>query len=243
MSTTVAQLAAEIDTELDRVTADPVSVLEAGGGSATFLRGFDRRFRFTTIDISQEQLDRNNYAAEKILGDLETLDYGTRRFHLVMCWDVLEHLAAPDRALAKMLAAIPTGGVIVIKGPLPDSLKGLMTRWSPHPMHVLFYKSVLGKADAGKPGHAPFRAELKAEASPEILTQMLVNEGFVVVAQSRFITNQIIRLKEKALPAYHAFRWLSRCILALSRGRYGGFESDFYLLARRMTGARPSSTR
>ena len=70
-SSTVAQLCAEIGRELERTSSNPLSVLEAGGGSATFLRGFDREFAFTTIDISQEQLDRNSYAVEKILGDIQ----------------------------------------------------------------------------------------------------------------------------------------------------------------------------
>ena len=34
------------------------------------------------IDISPEQLERNAEAAEKLLGDLETFDFGDRRFDI-----------------------------------------------------------------------------------------------------------------------------------------------------------------
>jgi 2-polyprenyl-3-methyl-5-hydroxy-6-metoxy-1,4-benzoquinol methylase len=122
-SLTVVQLCAELARELERTSSNPLSVLEAGGGSATFLRGFDREFAFTTIDISQEQLDRNSYAVEKILGDIQAFDYGNRRFDIVMCWDVLEHLAAPESALERMASAIPAGGILVVKGPIPTFLR------------------------------------------------------------------------------------------------------------------------
>jgi methyltransferase family protein len=236
-SSTVAQLCAEITAELERMSANPVSVLEAGGGSATFLRGFDRQFEFTTIDISQEQLDRNSYAVEKIVADLQTFDYGNRQFNVVMCWDVLEHLAAPQSALAKLVSAIPAGGIVIVKGPIPTSLKGLLTRWSPHFLHVLFYKWILGKSNAGKPGHAPFRSELRLEADPDQIRTCLQAAEFEVVNESRFITNQIEMLYEKFPIGYHLFRLVSNCILFLSRGRYGGFVSDFYLIARRATGS------
>jgi hypothetical protein len=232
-SSTVAQLCAEIARELERMSSNPLSVLEAGGGSATFLRGFDREFAFTTIDISQEQLDRNSYAVEKILGDIQIFDYGNRRFDIVMCWDVLEHVAAPERALERMASAIPCGGIMVVKGPIPTSLKGLLTRWSPHALHVLFYRRILGKPDAGKPGHAPFRSELRRGSEPDHIRARLQAAGFVIVGQSSFITNQIEKLHEKFPAGYHLYRIISNCILFLSRGSYGGFVSDFYLIARR----------
>jgi hypothetical protein len=54
--------------EFERFGGKRIGVLEAGGGSASFLKGIDGVFTFTTIDISPEQLDRNDYADERILG-------------------------------------------------------------------------------------------------------------------------------------------------------------------------------
>jgi hypothetical protein len=229
----VEQLSTAIQAELDQISTDPITVLEAGGGSSTFLRGFARRLAFTTIDISQEQLNRNTYAEEKILGDVQRFEYGDRHFHVVVCWDVLEHLVAPERALSKMLAPIPIGGIVILKGPIPTSLKGLLTRWTPHLAHVFFYRWILGKSTAGLPGHAPFRTELRPDAGPDKLRQRLQAEGFVLVADIRFITNQIDILKEKLPLGYHIFRILSRVLVFASAGRYGGFHSDFCLVARR----------
>lgn len=62
-------------------------ILEVGGGSRThiLLKGA----RYTVLDISKEQLERNKDAAERILGDAQTTDYGDRHFDACVFWDVL----------------------------------------------------------------------------------------------------------------------------------------------------------
>lgn len=68
------------------------NILEVGGGSRTHipLQGA----RYTVVDISKEQLEKNKDAAERILGDAQTIDYGDRRFDACVFWDVLEHWKA-----------------------------------------------------------------------------------------------------------------------------------------------------
>src|SRR5437016_1029345 len=80
----------------------PVRVLEAGGGSTTRVQ--IPGASYVVIDISPEQLARNTYADEKLLGDLQTFDYGPARFDVALFWDVLEHLKEPGEALKRAAA-------------------------------------------------------------------------------------------------------------------------------------------
>lgn len=52
---------------------EPVRVLEAGGGSFSHIK-MDKPAHISVIDISPEQLSRNTYANERVLGDLEVSD-------------------------------------------------------------------------------------------------------------------------------------------------------------------------
>lgn len=44
------------------------------------------------IDTFEERLARNSTADVKTHGDIERHDFGERRFDLILCWNVLEHL-------------------------------------------------------------------------------------------------------------------------------------------------------
>ena len=70
-----------------------VTVLEAGCGSLTYLN-FGSRSRVIGIDISREQLDRNEVLDERILGDLETYSLAEDAYDAIVCWYVLTLAAA-----------------------------------------------------------------------------------------------------------------------------------------------------
>jgi SAM-dependent methyltransferase len=225
----------DIENNVERSKKSPFSVLEAGGGSATFLFDCRVELAFTTIDISPEQLERNTYAEDRILGDLQTYDYGERRFDLVICWDVLEHLREPEQALKRMMSAIGPGGVVLVKGPCPGSLKGLITRFTPHWFHVQYYRWILGKNTAGQPGYAPFPVELCPEADPKLIERALREGGFHIVSSRLFTTNQTERLKEKLPIVYAAYKGVAKVMETLTGGAYGSFCSDFCIVAKRQS--------
>src|ERR1700722_3911030 len=88
-----------IQTIVDRMgTSKKLRVLEAGCGSAS--RCHFRSSQAVGIDISQEALDRNTHLDEKILGDIQTFRLEASSFDVIFCWDVLEHLERPEKALA-----------------------------------------------------------------------------------------------------------------------------------------------
>ncbi len=212
--------------------AHPFRLLEAGGGSDSWLP-LPADAEITTIDISPEQLAMNTYAKEKLLGDLETFDYGARRFNLVICWDVLEHLERPEAAIARLASVLAPGGRLIVKGPLPQSLKGIVTRLSPHWLHVQFYRRILGSKTAGLPGHPPFKAHLKPAASPDTIAQLLSRRGLVIETLEGYESGQVAAIASKGRLAIGLYRAVETALWALTFGRARRHMTDFYLIARR----------
>ncbi len=194
----------------------PYKVLEAGGGSLTAL-GALRQAIFTVIDISPEQLERNSYASTKLLGDLQQFSAYPDRYDVIVCRDVLEHLEQPDAALDRLLNALAPGGLLVIGGPVPTSFKGLLTKWSPHPIHVAFYRLIMGEPDAGKPGQAPFKSHMAFSTRPEALKATAARAGLSCVFEALTLPSWMLHRMRQVSPAIPmlysgamtALRWAS----------------------------------
>ena len=168
----------ELQDVTDRLLAggEPIAVLEAGCGSATHVRLGDNA-RIVGIDISEDQLARNTYVSQKILGDIQTYDFDEGSFDIIMCWDVLEHLPDPEKALNSFARAVKPGGVILLALPNVYSLKGLITKFTPHRFHVWAYRNVFANPNAGRPGYAPFPTFLRTSVSPAALKRFAAEAG------------------------------------------------------------------
>ena len=134
-----------------------LTVYEAGGGSTSFLPpDVVRRSEITVVDIDEAQLRKNDYADKTILGDIQTYRFAPESFDLVTCYNVLEHVPDVQAALLRFCECLKPNGLILIGAPNPNSLSGVVTKYTPHWFHVWFYRHVRGDMDAGKPGEAPF---------------------------------------------------------------------------------------
>jgi SAM-dependent methyltransferase len=132
-------------------------IYEAGGGSTCFLPlEVLRRAHVTVVDIDEDQIRNNTYAQETILGDVQTWRFAPGSFDLVICYNVIEHLADVEAALSGFCSSLKDGGLILIGAPNPQSLSGVVTKYSPHWFHVWFYRHIRGDSKAGQPGEAPF---------------------------------------------------------------------------------------
>jgi SAM-dependent methyltransferase len=134
-----------------------LAIYEAGGGSTSFLplNVLDRA-RVTVVDIDANQIRNNGYAQKTILGDIQSYRFKPETFDLVICYNVIEHLADVEAALLGFCESLKQGGLILIGAPNPKSLSGVVTKYSPHWFHVWFYRHVRGDKNAGLPGQAPF---------------------------------------------------------------------------------------
>lgn len=101
--------------------ANPVeSVLEVGIGEG-FLSGYlSERFphvQFEGIDQDREALARAALLFPRIQlhsGDAHALRASGRAFDLVLCCEVLEHVADPERALAEIAAVAPRHAIFTV---------------------------------------------------------------------------------------------------------------------------------
>jgi len=157
-------------------------VLEAGCGSMSKIELLKDRF-LSGIDISRKQLDRNPILDEKILGDIQTYDLGNNKYDLIVCWHVLEHLDKPKSTMNNFLKGVKNDGLIIIASPNPLSIKGLITKFTPHWFHIFVYKYFYGRKDAGENDTAPFPTKLKFFINPKRLIKFGNENGLVCVNQ------------------------------------------------------------
>jgi len=100
---------------LDQFVTDQrtLAVLDAGCGSSSAF-SLPSSARRSGIDISARQLERNVELHERIVGDVQEHVLPAGRFNVVLCWDVLEHLRDPQRALDNLVQSLAPGGLLVI---------------------------------------------------------------------------------------------------------------------------------
>jgi len=130
------------------------------------------------IDTSPDALARNTQLDSAIVGDLQTYPLPSEAFDLVICWNVLEHIPRPDVAVVNLSRAIRPGGLLVLKVPNIYSLKGLITRLTPHRFHVWVYRRLLGYPTAGRRGFGPYPTHIRRDIAPLRLTALAQRSGF-----------------------------------------------------------------
>ena len=207
-----------------------IKILEAGCGSMS-------HFKYRTdayligIDISQEQLYRNSILKEKILGDLQENSLPSSHFDLIICWDVLEHLPRPELALKNMAKAVNDGGVILLASPNVLTVRGLLTKFTPHWLHVWYYRYIVGFKQAGTPGNYPFESYHRFSMAPPAITKFAKKNNLSVelCRYSRWDHH------EGRYPLFTMiWRPINKAVNALTSGRIGTDERmGFQIILRK----------
>jgi len=166
----------------NRLPPTSLRIYEAGGGSTSFLPlDVLRRAHVTVVDIDEHQIRNNTYAQQAILGDIQSWRFAPGSFDLVICYNVIEHLADVEAALSGFCCSLKNGGLILIGAPNPRSLSGVVTKYSPHWFHVWFYRYVRGDKKAGQPGEAPFPTFFHPLVTPSNLEKFASTHGLEVI--------------------------------------------------------------
>ncbi len=218
----------ELQAFLDRRVGEweRVRILEAGCGSASRLV-FGAGADIVGIDLSARQLERNALATTKIVGDIQTYPLPVAAYDLIICWDVLEHLERPELAVANFARAVAPGGLIVLKQPNPLSVKGIVTRLTPHGFHVWFYRVFFKMKRAGTDDVGPFKTYLKLAITPGRLRRLGLDHGLAVVFEATSDALDTAFYFQR--PFVHAtYRLLRSLGHVLSLGRLG--DSDFVVV-------------
>jgi SAM-dependent methyltransferase len=211
-----------------------LAIYEAGGGSTSFLPlGVLRRAHVTVVDIDEEQIRRNDYAHAAILGDIQTHRFAPDSFDLVICYNVIEHLADVEAALEGFRASLKRCGLILIGAPNPKSLSGFVTKHSPHWFHVWFYRHVRGDKNAGRPGHAPFPTLFHPLVTLSRLAEFATAHGLEVIYRKEYESPRYpeIRAKHPLFAALldSAAATLNRLVPGKTDVRHG----DYHIILRR----------
>lgn len=164
-----------------------LAILEAGCGQQWPLDLRSTPYVLCGVDVDRKALEIRKYQRgdldEIIEGDLRTVSLGERRFDVIYCSYVLEHVDEADRVLKNFVRWLRPGGLLVIRVPDPYSVRGFVTRVTPHWFHVLFYKRVLRRENAGQPGHGPYATFFHPWVSRRGMYQYCAAYGFRVLEE------------------------------------------------------------
>ena len=150
----------EVQDIINEIPADlsVPNILKAGCGSATHFQ-LRPNSKLVGIDISQEQLDRNSTLSRKILGDVQTYDLSGENYDAIICYFVLEHLDAPEKALKNFFRGLSNNGILIIVAPNLFSLSVLIAKFTPFWFHKFIYRTLL------RGGHSTSRFPTKLRVS------------------------------------------------------------------------------
>lgn len=229
MNPEMAKLQAVVDALLEGRGA--IRVLEAGCGSSSYLR-WGPNAHLVGIDISARQLERNDVISEKILGDIQSYDLPAASFDCIVCWDVLEHLPEPERALAGFARAVKGDGIIILAFPNPLSVKGLVTKCTPHWFHVWAYRHLFGFPDAGTDDSAPFRTYLRFSLAPGAIRRFAAQHGLSVAYLRLYEALRQRRLRERYRLTGVAWRLFKGLVRVVSLGWASADLSDCIVVLR-----------
>jgi hypothetical protein len=121
---------------------------------------------------------------------------------------------------------------MIIAGPMLNSVKALITRLTPHGMHVWFYRNVLNRPNAGTPGNAPYEVEHSSGADLEQLQEQLRRQGFEILSTTIYEGIQAKKLRKNRPLLYRAYSLFSGLVVLSTRGAVKA-EGDFILLCQK----------
>jgi SAM-dependent methyltransferase len=217
-----------------------ITVLEAGCGSLTCV-DFGSRSRVIGIDISQEQLDRNEGLDERILGDLETCPIAEGAYDAIVCWYVFEHLRRPDLVLVKFARALAPGGMVVIAVPNVLSPKVLFTKFTPHWFHVWFYRHLLHDQNAGKEGRGPFPTTIPLSTIPARLRALGEAHGLQVAGEWTWEAPYQQGLRQRIHLDGRPWRFVRQAVSRLTAGRLDAEHTEYVVVLHKPV-SRPTTS-
>jgi 2-polyprenyl-3-methyl-5-hydroxy-6-metoxy-1,4-benzoquinol methylase len=212
---------------------EPRRVLDAGCGHHGYVT-FGAQAHVVGIDISETSLANANHVHEKIVADLLTYPLEHSSFDAIVCWDVLEHLPTPEKALEKFADAVVSGGVIVLGMPNIWSLKGIVTKLTPHALHVWAYRHLLGSDNAGTEGNGPFRTFMRRSMSIPAVRRFAVKTGLKVEYLGLYETPMLASLLTTRR-AQLLWNVVGRCVQVLTFNRIDAKQSDLVIILKKGT--------
>jgi O-antigen biosynthesis protein len=198
--------------------------------------------RVVGVDLAPEAVDTATEAAgdlaEFLIGDVQDLPFAEGSFDLVVCFEVLEHVREPHRALVQLKSVLRSDGVVIVSSPNPD----VYPAGNPHHVHEFtpeelrealtaefanvvlmgqrpWVASVIADdATLSAPGDAPVRAVVAKPSDgvdPETYTVALASDSLIEgpAATGVLADTAELRASSEAMDAAHESRQRLRTAL------------------------------
>lgn len=210
-----------------------LKILEAGCGSASHF-DFGQYSLISGIDISRKQLERNRALHEKICGDLQDCDLPSNSYDVIVCWDVLEHLARPELALSTFAKCVRRGGLIIIGVPNLWSFEGLLTKFTPNAFHVWLLGTIFGAAskEAVRENQGPFPTYLRRAISPGALKRYAESRQYRVGYATTYDRGRIELLRKGSWIFYGIVKTMASLIWVATCGKIHPTRSSFVFVVQ-----------
>ena len=162
----------------------PLHILEAGCGQFWFLDLKGVQFTLTGVDIDKDALQlrkmRYNDLNEMIVGDLRFVDLEKSRYDVIYSSYVLEHIDGVECVLEKFSKWLKPGGLLILRIPDYNSVKGFVTRITPFWFHRFYARHIVRFPGAGEAGFGPYPTFHDSIISQEGIRKYCRQKRFIV---------------------------------------------------------------
>jgi ubiquinone/menaquinone biosynthesis C-methylase UbiE len=169
------------------VAGEVLHILEAGCGRNWPLNLNGVQYILTGVDLDPAALEirknKLNDMHETIEGDLRFLKLPENSYDVIYSSYVLEHVEGAEQVLKNFLVWLKPMGLIIIRIPDASSVQGFITRITPHWFHVLYYRYILGRPNAGKPGYEPYPVHYGPVVSRRGIHQFSKKNNLTIMAE------------------------------------------------------------
>src|SRR5229473_669354 len=228
----------KLQTFVDRSLSDrgAIKVLEAGCGSHSNIQMPQNTSSYLVgIDISEEQLQMNSVVNEKIVGDIQSYTLPSSEFDVIVCWWVLEHVSHPEKALDNFLRSMKEDGILILAVPNVLSIKGLITKYTPHWFHIWVHRSFWKFFSVE--GFTPFRTYLKFSISPASIRRYAAKNGLSIEYSSLYESQAIREFRGKHKIVNIGWWLLIQTIKVLSFGKIDAEPTEFMIVLKKKKGS------
>ena len=234
MDRQIIKLQTFVDTSLSDRGA--IKVLEAGCGSHSNIKMPENTSSYLVgIDISEEQLQMNSVVNEKIVGDIQSYALPSSEFDVIVCWWVLEHVSHPEKALDNFLHSMKENGILILAVPNVLSIKGLLTKYSPHWFHIWVHRSFWKFFSVE--GFTPFRTYLKFSISPASIRRYAAKNGLSIEYYSLYESQAVRDFRAKHKIINMGWWLLIQTIKVLSFGKLDAEPTEFMIVLKKKKGS------
>jgi SAM-dependent methyltransferase len=185
------------------------------------------------IDVEDQPPGASVDVDERLIGDIETYDFGARRFDVVYCWDVLEHIPDPHLALRNLISTLDPGGLVILGLPHAASVKGVITRLTPHWVHRWLWRTVLHSDRPEDEKAEPFPTVLSKAMTPAAIRAFARSEGLAIELCCEYEAWPQKKIRTLLRVRGRLFALLAGAARVLSLGRVTAHATDVVFLLRR----------